>query len=204
MSVDFPQTIIRDLKPGMKSINLVFIVLEVGRPNTTKDGHEVRTCKIADRSASVNLSVWDEPGIHIQPGDICKLTKGYASVWKNCLTLYTGKGGDIIKIGEFCMAFSELPNMSEPNAEFVQMPPNKLQVTEQPRGSPTPQQPFMIPPLITSTSTSSVPSTTTTGNGNHSAPFPTRGINRFGVPRPAVSSASHNNGVNNKIRLGRR
>ena len=29
-----------------------------------------------------------------------------------------GKGGEIQKIGEFCMVFSELPNMSEPNTDF--------------------------------------------------------------------------------------
>ncbi|PRD36137.1 UNVERIFIED_CONTAM: nabp2-a [Trichonephila clavipes] len=70
------------------------------RPNMTKDGHEVRTCKVADRTASINLSVWDEPGLFLQQGDICRLSKGYASVWKGCLTLYTGKGGEIQKIGE--------------------------------------------------------------------------------------------------------
>ena len=39
----------------------------------------------------------------------------YASLWKGFLTLYTGKGGEIHKMGEFCMLFSEVPNMSEQN-----------------------------------------------------------------------------------------
>ncbi|CAN7976432.1 unnamed protein product [Ixodes persulcatus] len=69
-------TTIRDLKPGMKNLSIIFIVLEIGRPNMTKEGHEVRTCKVADRSGSINVSVWDEPGTCIQQGDICKLTKG--------------------------------------------------------------------------------------------------------------------------------
>ena len=54
-----------------------FHFIVAGRPNTTKDGHEVRTCKVADRSASINLSVWDEPGHYLQQGDICRLSKGY-------------------------------------------------------------------------------------------------------------------------------
>lgn len=107
-------TAIRDLKHGMKNVNVHFIVLEVGKANVTKEGHEVRTCKIADKTGCVNLSVWDETGAHIQPGDICRLTKGYSSLWKACLTLYTGKGGDLQKVGEFCMLFSESPNMSDP------------------------------------------------------------------------------------------
>lgn len=66
------------------------LVLLTGRPNVTKDGHEVRSCKVADKTGSINLSVWDEPGVLLQPGDILKITKAYVSVWKNCLTLYMG------------------------------------------------------------------------------------------------------------------
>ena len=108
-------TSVRDLKPAMKNLNMVFIVLEIGnifhcelmsqenelkrkgkicvptgRPNVTKDGHEVRSCKVADKSGSVNVSVWDEPGLLLQPGDLIRVSKGYVSVWKNCLTLYIG------------------------------------------------------------------------------------------------------------------
>lgn len=58
-------------------VHFVFSHWYTGRPNTTKDGHEVRTLKIADKTGSINVSVWDEPGNFIQPGDICKLTKGW-------------------------------------------------------------------------------------------------------------------------------
>lgn len=132
-------TTIRDLKPGMKNLSIIFIVLEIGRPNMTKEGHEVRTCKVADRSGSINVSVWDEPGTCIQQGDICKLTKGYASLWKGCLTLYTGKGGEIQKIGEFCLPFSETPFMSEPNPEFQLQLQAKLSANMDQRRSPTSQ-----------------------------------------------------------------
>ncbi|XP_071523863.1 SOSS complex subunit B1 isoform X3 [Panulirus ornatus] len=122
-NMDFLYTPIRDLKPGMKNLRLVFIVLEIGRPNVTKENHEVRSVKVADRTGSINISLWDEPGQLLQPGDIVNLTKGYVSVFKNCLTLYVGKGGDLQKVNEFCMQFSEQPNMSEPNPELVV--PNK-------------------------------------------------------------------------------
>lgn len=105
---------------------MVFIMLDIGRPNKTKEGHDVRACKVADKSASITMSVWDEPGEHLQPGDIVRLTKGYASLFKNCLTLYAGKGGGLTKIGEFCMVFNEVPFMSEPNPEFVQQQAQKL------------------------------------------------------------------------------
>ncbi|XP_029315369.1 SOSS complex subunit B2 isoform X2 [Cottoperca gobio] len=113
------QFLLKDVKPGSKNLNIVFIVLEIGRVTKTKDGHEVRSCKVADKSGSIAISVWDELGSLIQPGDIIKLTRGYASIWKGCLTLYTGRGGDLQKIGEFCMVYSEVPNFSEPNPELL-------------------------------------------------------------------------------------
>lgn len=105
---------IKHIKPGLKNINVVFIVLDVGQATLTKENREVRNFKVADFSASINCSVWDDPGKLLCPGDIVRLTKGYASIWRNCLTLYSGKNGEIVKIGEFCMAFNEHVNMSEP------------------------------------------------------------------------------------------
>lgn len=111
---------IKDIRPGMKNLNVVFIVLEVGHTTVTKENREVRTFKVADQTACVNVSVWDEPGQLIVAGDIIRLIKGYASVWRNCLTLYSGKNGDVQKIGEFCMVFNEQINMSEPNPALAQ------------------------------------------------------------------------------------
>ncbi|XP_051958027.1 SOSS complex subunit B1-A isoform X2 [Xyrauchen texanus] len=113
------ETHVKDIKAGLKNLNVIFIVLETGRVTKTKDGHEVRTCKVADKTGSISISVWDEVGGLIQAGDIIRLTKGYASVFKGCLTLYTGRGGELQKIGEFCMVYSEVPNFSEPNPEYL-------------------------------------------------------------------------------------
>ncbi|XP_041936442.1 SOSS complex subunit B2-like isoform X1 [Alosa alosa] len=109
--------LIKDIRSGLKNINVVFIVLEINRVSKTKDGHEIRSCKVADRSGCITISVWDEAGVFIQPGDILRLTKGYASLWKGCLTLYTGRSGELQRIGDFCMVFSEVPNFSDPNPE---------------------------------------------------------------------------------------
>lgn len=130
-----PPVFIKDIKPGQKNLNVVFIVLEIGkwgpqpalapraparaapspppptwpagptfqlreargaqlgaassntppplgfslfagRVTKTKDGHEVRSCKVADKTGSITISVWDEIGGLIQPGDIIRLTRG--------------------------------------------------------------------------------------------------------------------------------
>lgn len=59
------------------SLSLFFGCFLAGRVTKTKDGHEVRACKVADKTGSITISVWDELGSLIQPGDIIRLTKGY-------------------------------------------------------------------------------------------------------------------------------
>ncbi|XFG00323.1 hypothetical protein AB1E19_003947 [Capra hircus] len=160
------ETFVKDIKPGLKNLNLIFIVLETGRVTKTKDGHEVRTCKVADKTGSINISVWDDVGNLIQPGDIIRLTKGYASVFKGCLTLYTGRGGDLQKIGEFCMVYSEVPNFSEPNPEYsAQQAPNK---TVQNDSGPAAPQATTGPPATSPASESQ------NGNGLSAPPAGTK------------------------------
>uniref|UniRef100_A0A1B6ID79 OB domain-containing protein n=1 Tax=Homalodisca liturata TaxID=320908 RepID=A0A1B6ID79_9HEMI len=110
---------IKDIRPGLKNFSITFIVLDVGQPVPLKENREVRTLKVADSTACINLSLWDEPGASISPGDIIRLNKAYAAVWRSALTLYSGKNGDIDKIGEFCLVFNEQLNMSEPNLNFT-------------------------------------------------------------------------------------
>ncbi|XP_075687395.1 SOSS complex subunit B2 isoform X2 [Rhinoderma darwinii] len=159
---------IKDIKTGQKNLNVVFIVLEIGRVTKTKDGHEVRSCKVADKTGSITVSVWDEIGSLIQPGDIIRLTRGYASMWKGCLTLYSGRGGELQKIGEFCMVYSEVPNFSEPNPDFAN-----------PQQKAKPKTDVHMDP-----SNNSQPST---GNGPGS-------VNLFPNPAPSYSNNGRANG----------
>ncbi|NXC49430.1 SOSB1 protein, partial [Penelope pileata] len=90
-----------------------------GRVTKTKDGHEVRTCKVADKTGSINISVWDDVGNLIQPGDIIRLTKGYGGVWRGCPARGWGSQRPTAPVPRFCMVYSEVPNFSEPNPEYV-------------------------------------------------------------------------------------
>ena len=57
-------------------MNEIYLLYQTGKPNTTKDGHDVRSVKVADKTACINLSIWDDAGAQMNTGDICKLTKG--------------------------------------------------------------------------------------------------------------------------------
>ncbi|EHB08959.1 SOSS complex subunit B2 [Heterocephalus glaber] len=67
---------VKDIKPGQKNVNVVFIVLETGRVTETKEGREVRPRTVADKTGSIAVSVWDDIGGLTQPGDIIQLTRG--------------------------------------------------------------------------------------------------------------------------------
>ncbi|XP_050429512.1 SOSS complex subunit B homolog [Adelges cooleyi] len=112
---EIPLTQIKDIQNNMNNINVMCIVLEVNAAVPLKDNHEVRTVKVADNSACINFSVWDEPGSYLFPGDIIRVHRAYAIYFRNCLTLYVGKNGEIEKIGDFIMTFNEAVNMSELN-----------------------------------------------------------------------------------------
>lgn len=98
-------TRIADLRPGMKSINCLFIVLEKGAPTKTKDGNVISHCLVADHSGSIHFSLWDTPGDGPQVSDIIRLTSGYCSLFKNSLNLYAGKHGLLERVGEYARPF---------------------------------------------------------------------------------------------------
>nr|VZI12834.1 unnamed protein product [Spirometra erinaceieuropaei] len=112
---------IKDLKPNMKRVSAVFIVLDVGSPTRTKDGNEVRTVKVADRTGCINLSVWNEKGALIAPCDTLQLLQGNTTVRNGCLTLNVGRFGQLIKFGEFCFPFVEQPDYSAYNEEWAKL-----------------------------------------------------------------------------------
>ncbi|KAF5295481.1 hypothetical protein FQR65_LT10469 [Abscondita terminalis] len=185
---------IKDMRPGLKNINVVFIVLEVGHPTLTKENREVRTFKVADQTACINASVWDEAGQLLGPGDIVRLTKGYVAVWRNCLTLYTSKVGDLQKVGEFCMVFNEQLNMSEPN-QILGMsstggPPNNVPLNNGTNNGAGRIGPPAVPPI-----SNNPPPSTVHNNTTGSATKTTSNSNRL---------ASNNNQDNQKRSRGSR
>ncbi len=48
-----------------------------GSVTTTKDGNVVRKCRVADKTASIIFSLWNEQADAIEAGDILRLMKGY-------------------------------------------------------------------------------------------------------------------------------
>ena len=68
--------------------------------------------RIADKSGSINLSVWNDYGAVLREGDILRLNGCFTQIWKNSLQVKIGTKGQITKVGDFLMVFNENPDMS--------------------------------------------------------------------------------------------
>lgn len=75
-SIDHHDVLFEHVHRSVYHLRVLVVIFTLGRVTKTKDGHEVRSCKVADKSGSIAISVWDELGSLIQPGDIIKLTRG--------------------------------------------------------------------------------------------------------------------------------
>ena len=104
--------LVKDLEPNQKNFSIVVIVLDISKPTQTKDGHEVRSVRIADKTGSVNLSLWNEFGAVLRDGDILRMHGCFTQIWKNSLQIKIGPKGTITKVGDFLLVFSETPDMS--------------------------------------------------------------------------------------------
>ena len=112
---------IRDLRHGMKNLNVEFMILEPSGMNRTKDGDQVWVFKIADSTAAIDFAVIGDAGGYLRPGDICKVLNGFCTMFKNALTFYVGKQGTFRRTGDFCLVISEEINMSTPVTKLPEM-----------------------------------------------------------------------------------
>ena len=107
-------TKVRALRPGLKSVNLVVIVLEaVGSPIQTAQGSTVQTWLVADETGAVELTLYNEHASAFAEGAILRLLEGYSSLYRDVLRLYVGtSGGTLRQIGDFTMRYAPFPNLS--------------------------------------------------------------------------------------------
>jgi len=107
-----------DVKPQMKDLNLLIIILEKESTSTNSKG-TATTFLVADVTAAISLTVWDEQGQWMQPGDIIQLRGAYSSIFKDTLILYSGHHCNPERTGQFCLGFVEHPNLSKVRWETV-------------------------------------------------------------------------------------
>jgi hypothetical protein len=109
-----PNKSIANIKPGDKNLDLQVILISQVSKNKLKSESTITQFLVGDQTGSILCNFFDKTGDVLNEGDIIHLKCCYASIFKNKLILYTGKPGfgQVIKIGEFFMSYSEEPNLS--------------------------------------------------------------------------------------------
>ena len=114
---------IGDVKPLEKRLNVVFQVTDVGeeREIHKRSGETHRVCDftVADDTASITLTLWNEDIDALSVGKVYKLSNGFANVFQNSLRLSKGKFGEI---GEDTTVFDEVNQDNNRSSEHVEDP----------------------------------------------------------------------------------
>jgi hypothetical protein len=103
---------IGDLKPAMAGLDLQVIILEYYGVSVG----EFHKFLVADASGSVFLWLWGEMAAQFRPMQILRMSGAYTKIYRDHLSVYIKReGGRIIRVGQFRMLFSLLPDISKIN-----------------------------------------------------------------------------------------
>ncbi|MHA2211134.1 MAG: single-stranded DNA-binding protein [Candidatus Thorarchaeota archaeon] len=91
---------ISELKPGMKSVNITFKVMNTSDERSVesrKNGETYRVvdAMVGDSTATILMPIWNETIESINVGETYTLSNGYTGLFKGNLRLQLGKFGSI-------------------------------------------------------------------------------------------------------------
>ena len=112
-----------EIRHGDKNVEILIILIQYNSKTKLKNDKQITQYQVGDETGSILCNFYDETGEKIKEGDIILLKGAYATLFKGHLVLYTAKPGfgTVTKMGEFFMILSEVPNLSEPLYDDVQM-----------------------------------------------------------------------------------
>ncbi|OLS21571.1 MAG: hypothetical protein ThorAB25_26760 [Candidatus Thorarchaeota archaeon AB_25] len=91
---------IAELKPGMKSVNITFKVMNTSEERSvesrkTGETYRVVDAQVGDSTGTILMPIWNETIDSIEVGTTYALTNGYTGLFKGNLRLQLGKFGSI-------------------------------------------------------------------------------------------------------------
>lgn len=94
---------VRDLKPGMRRVNVTVNVIDISKSKqmVTSAGvdHEILELQVSDNGGSIKLVLWDEKIIEgLEPGDMVKVENGFVTSFKGVWRINVGRYGTIVKV----------------------------------------------------------------------------------------------------------
>lgn len=93
---------LRDLKPGMSSVNIRVRVSNISKPKQIMTGkgieHEILEVEVKDETGTMTLVLWDEKVIPLEVEDILRIDNGFVTSFKGERRINVGKYGEIAKL----------------------------------------------------------------------------------------------------------
>jgi len=96
---------IAELKPGMKSVNITFKVMNMSdersvESRNTNETYRVVDAMVGDSTGTILLPLWNEAIDSVKEGETYTLTNGYTGLFKANLRLQMGKFGSLASAAE--------------------------------------------------------------------------------------------------------
>ena len=91
---------IAELKPGMKSVNITFKVMNISDERSVESRNNNETYRVVDAmvgdsTGTILLPLWNEAIDSVEEGETYTLTNGYTGLFKANLRLQMGKFGTL-------------------------------------------------------------------------------------------------------------
>lgn len=98
--IEAVEATIAELKPGMKSVNITFKVMNTSDERSvdsrkTGETYRVVDAQVGDSTGTILMPIWNETIDTIEVGTTYTLTNGYTGLFKGNLRLQLGKFGSI-------------------------------------------------------------------------------------------------------------
>ena len=93
---------IRDLKPGMSSVNIKVTASNISESKQITAGkgveREILEVEVKDETGTMTLVLWDEKVIPLKVGDNLRIENGFVTSFKGDWRINVGKYGEIAKL----------------------------------------------------------------------------------------------------------
>ena len=104
---------IRDLRDGMRKVDVEGEITGVGETRQTKGGDNVAGADLRDVSGSIELSLWGDDIEKVARGSHVRISNGYTSSYNGKLQLNIGKYGQMEVLG----SVDEPPEPEQPTLD---------------------------------------------------------------------------------------
>jgi len=116
---------VNDLTENSKNINITVKVIEIGETKEIQSrtgAKQVCEAKVADKTGTILLSLWDNQIGKIAVGDVISVQNGYISVVRNSMRLNIGKYGKMLLSEETLDEVNTENNVSDKHVEMPERP----------------------------------------------------------------------------------